>query len=123
MANFKTHASFGIVLGTVAAAAATTYAIISDATLAVWIFIAVVAGSFMPDLDSDGGAPFRILINAFALLTAVIIFLFIMNQPVSEFRYLVFLPIGSFIIIKFIVGSILKKFTHHRGIFHSIPVF
>lgn len=121
MANFKTHFSFGIILGIAAIVGATTYSIIIDNSILALVFLSILIGSFLPDLDSDGGTPFKFVINGFAFLVAVMAFLSVKQVYPEDIKILAGVPIGIFFFVYFVIGGILKKFTHHRGIFHSIP--
>ena len=119
MAGFKTHISVSTVLG------------IGYATTALVVFRApvdscIVAGGLcsiagmLPDLDSDSGTPVREMIS---LISAAVPMLMI-----NRFRHLGWTEEGMataaiviYCVMRFGVAAIFKRFTVHRGMWHSIP--
>ncbi|MDD5627027.1 MAG: metal-dependent hydrolase [Patescibacteria group bacterium] len=123
MASFKTHISFGIILGIVAMVAVLFYTSLASGFLfSVLFFLAIVLGSFLPDFDSDESMPFQIVFGLAALVSAAIILIYFYKQDPHNFKFLIGAPLAVFIFVRFILGAIFKKFTHHRGIFHSLPM-
>ncbi|MFA4880282.1 MAG: metal-dependent hydrolase [Candidatus Doudnabacteria bacterium] len=123
MASFKIHISFGIILGIIAMAAVLFYTSLAGGFLfAVLFFLAIVLGSFLPDFDSDESMPFQIVFGLAALVSAAIILIYFYKQDPHNLKFLIGAPLVVFIFIRFILGAIFKKFTHHRGIFHSLPM-
>lgn len=121
MANFRTHSSFGMIVGTGITLFSYLNDLIQDYLILLLVFVSAIIGSFLPDLDSDSGIPFRIIFGTSSLLGAVLIFIVIFQKDSTNYKDLILAPISIYIIIRYIVGFIFKKFTHHRGIFHSIP--
>jgi hypothetical protein len=121
MANFKTHISFGVIIGITLAILVTYFSFTKSLLVAFIAFFCVLIGSFLPDIDVDTGTPFQIIFGLFSLLGSSIIAYYLVDNHVSELKYLVGLPIITFIFIRIVVGNIFKKFTAHRGIWHSIP--
>jgi hypothetical protein len=78
-------------------------------------------GGLLPDLDSDSGVPVREL---FGISAAVVPFLLFhrVYQWCEEHtsRTLVVLA-GIYVLIRYVLSSVFKRFTVHRGMFHSIP--
>ena len=72
MAGYKAHMATGILLGGIATVGA-VIAMAVDIILSPFIFIAVVIGSFLPDIDSDTGIPVRILFSVLGFLTLLIV--------------------------------------------------
>ncbi len=97
------------------------YSVFSGTELGIWIFLAVLIGSFLPDLDLDDGIPFQIFFGFLGLGFSGLVFLNLYQKGERDIKILFLIPALVFIVIRFIVGYIFKKFTHHRGIFHSIP--
>ena len=81
----------------------------------------MLIGSFLPDVDVDTGTPFQIIFGFFSLLGSGIVIYYLIDNNISEIKYLIGLPVITFIFIRIVVGNIFKKFTAHRGIWHSIP--
>ena len=85
------------------------------------VFLAVIMGSFLPDLDMDEGLPFQIL---FGLLGAALSGLNFYTQYESgdhDLKKLCISALLVFVAVRFIGGFIFERFTNHRGMFHSIP--
>lgn len=78
-------------------------------------------GGLLPDLDSDSGVPVR---EMFGLSAAVAPFL-LYRQVYSYCRHsteqtLVILG-AVYLVIRYFLSHIFKRFTVHRGMFHSVP--
>lgn len=121
LANFKTHIWWGGILGIGVLVAGLLSSIISGAETMIWIFAAVLVGSFLPDLDVDEGVPFQILFGLLAAGLAGAVFLNFYQEGTRDLKVLILLPVLAFVIVRFVVGRIFERFTHHRGMFHSIP--
>lgn len=122
MASFQGHASFGVILGLAFLTFLTTSAVVADNLLLFLIFVGIMIGTILPDLDSDGGKPFQIVFGIFSFICAIFGFLYAKDNYSNNFAYLLAIPLLVFLSVRFVLGPILKKFTHHRGIFHSIPM-
>ena len=120
MAGYKAHMAFGMLT-----AAGWTFIVIMLSLVSVWflpiIFIATVAGAFLPDLDSDTSAPLKILLVIFSVLGSAVAGWIVFNQEDSSWLRLGGISAFSGLFIYYGIGGIFKKLTHHRGIFHSIP--
>ncbi|HRY82256.1 MAG TPA: metal-dependent hydrolase [Candidatus Moranbacteria bacterium] len=121
MAKFKTHMGWGVFVGVALVVAGLIYSIISGIESAIWIFSAVLLGSFLPDLDLDGGVPFQILFGLLGAGFAGFIFFNFYQEGERSLKILILIPALTFVAVRFIAGYIFEKFTHHRGMFHSIP--
>ncbi len=121
MANFKTHISTGIILGICLAFFAFASSILYEWTTISLVILFVAIGSFLPDVDSDSSLPFKIVFNFLGIMSAFLflVWLFLNSYPTNA---LILMPLGTFLIVRFVFGYIFKKFTRHRGIFHSIPM-
>ncbi len=121
MANFRTHISFGAILAIAAVVFMLIVSLTSNNIILLWVAAAVLVGSFLPDLDSDDGMPFQIVFGAFSLLCAGGAFYYLYQNGQRDWLWLIITPLLTFIFVRFGVGYVFKKFTHHRGMFHSIP--
>ncbi len=121
MASFKAHISFGAICGVSIIVAGLIYGLFSASYLLIIIFAAALCGSFLPDIDSDEGLPFQILIYSFSLVAAALAFFLYYYSQERNLKWLIAVPVIAFGFVRFGLGAILKKFTHHRGMFHSIP--
>ncbi len=121
MAEFKKHISWGVVLAIAVIVLGLILSLFAGVEIIFWIFLAVLIGSFLPDLDSDGGLPFQMTFGLAGLILAGAFFYFLFENQERDWRILVGIPIGIFILIRFIFGYFFQKLTRHRGIFHSVP--
>ncbi|MDH3347130.1 MAG: metal-dependent hydrolase [Desulfobulbaceae bacterium] len=121
MAEFKTHVTTGLLCGYLAgiASVALDYKIENNTPLC--ILAGSFIGSFLPDLDHNDGKPFSFVFNIMAISGLSIAFAyFIRSGPPSKLGWVAIPPmVGLF--IRYGLGTIFKKYTSHRGIFHSIP--
>jgi len=122
MANFKVHLSVGTILGIACASGAMLYGIVSEWTILVLLVFTIAIGSFLPDVDSDSSTPFKIVFYAISTIFSILTILWTTTHYPNQLFIVIGLPIVVFFIIRFVFGAIFKKFTHHRGIFHSIPM-
>ena len=120
MAGFKMHISTSTVVGIGYGAAG--YLAFDEITLpaaAVSAGLCSIAG-ILPDLDSDSGKPVR-EVMAFS---AAVIPMFMMDRLRSmglSAESMVLAGGCVYIFIRFGLGEILKRYTVHRGMWHSIP--
>ncbi|MFV1968069.1 MAG: metal-dependent hydrolase [Pirellulaceae bacterium] len=119
MAGFKTHIMTSTVLG-IGYGAAGYFAL--DIPLPTCVLSAGLCGvsGMLPDLDSDSGVPVREMI---AFSAAVIpILMFDRFQQLGLSHEMMALAGGLiYLIIRFGVGRIFKRYTVHRGMWHSLP--
>lgn len=121
MANFKTHIAFGVFIGVGFIILGLIYSLLSSPESMIWIFMAVLIGSFLPDLDMDKGIPFQILFGLLGAGISGLIFLNLYQGGEREIKILILIPATMFALVRFGAGYVFEKFTNHRGIFHSIP--
>jgi len=121
MAQFRTHMSFGFILAVSGSIFLVLASLVSNNLLVIPFSGAVLLGSMMPDLDSDKGLPFQLTFWTFGITTAGIVFYYLYLQNPENYPPLVIIPLLVFVFIRFVIGAIFKKITHHRGMFHSLP--
>jgi hypothetical protein len=119
MAGYKAHMAMGMVLGLITGVVA-VLVIAPSPFYAPLIFIAVVFGSFLPDLDSDTGISVKILFKILALSASGAIGFYLFDVLHLSIYGIIGGIIGCYIIINFGVRYLFKRITVHRGIFHSI---
>jgi len=117
MANFQTH--FNVAAFTSALGAGTMYySGLVDKPEATLLFAGGIIGGILPDIDSDNSTPTKIMQYIFAnLISFFVLFKYIGLYPIGN---LILIWIGSFLSVMGLF-YIFKKFTSHRGMFHSIP--
>ena len=122
MAMFREHVAFGAIISMLVVVAVYFYALVTDPLLLMFLFGVTIIGSFLPDVDSDSGMPFYLIFGTATLAATGVVLLYTLNSEyASDWRYLTGIPAMALIIFWFIVGGIVKRCTHHRGIFHSVP--
>lgn len=119
MADFKTHITTSTLCGFgLGATAYFGFNYPLDQSLLATGLCSV--SGMLPDLDSDNGVPVR---ETFALAAAIVPMLMIerfqhMGMSVDN---MVLAGIAIYLGIRFGISSIFKRFTIHRGMWHSIP--
>jgi membrane-bound metal-dependent hydrolase YbcI (DUF457 family) len=119
MAGFKTHISVSTTCGVI-------YGVTGFALYGVHPTACVVAGGLcsisgmLPDLDSDSGVPVREMIS---LLGAIIPMMMInrFRQFGWSEECMACAAIIIYCLFRFGVAKLFKKYTVHRGMWHSIP--
>ncbi len=118
---FREHIAIGAIISMIVVVLVYFYALVTDPWLLLILFIITTIGSFLPDVDSDSGMPFYLVFGTMTLAATGIVLLYVLKDPPEDWRYLVGIPAGALFFFWFIIGGIIKKCTHHRGIFHSLP--
>jgi hypothetical protein len=119
MAGFKTHITVSSILGVGYGAAAFAVADMPWPTCALAGGLCGVSG-MLPDLDSGPGVPLR---ESMAFAAAVVPMML-----VHRFQHLGLSPeliilagAAIYLGIRFGVAELLRRYTVHRGMFHSLP--
>ena len=119
MADFQTHITTSTVIGIGYGAAGYLKLDAPLETCALAAGLCSVSG-MLPDLDSDSGVPVR---ETMSLAAAVVPLL--MMDRFSHLGWshetMVFAGMVLYLAIRFGVAAIFKKYTVHRGMWHSIP--
>lgn len=119
MADFKTHISTSTALGVVYGAAG-SYVFHLPLDSCVLAGGLCSLSGMLPDLDSDSGIPVRETMSVVSMLVPMLVIQrFSGLQLTSE--QLVLIGAGVYFLVRFGVGSLFRKFTVHRGMWHSIP--
>jgi hypothetical protein len=119
MAGFKTHITTSTVLGIGYGAAAYGFYHVPIPTCVLAGGLCSVAGMF-PDLDSGPGRPLR---ESLAFAAAVVPMMLLHRIQHLGFAPETNIMIGGaiYLAIRFGVGWLLRHYTVHRGMFHSLP--
>lgn len=119
MADFKTHITVSSVLGAGYGAVGIFFFDVPPAHGLVAAAMCSVAG-MLPDLDSKSGIPLREMLS---FVSVVIPMLMIQRfeQLQLSCEQMVFIAGVMYVVIRFGIGGIFKRFTKHRGMWHSIP--
>lgn len=119
MADFKTHITASTILG--AAYGATGYYV-----MGVPLPSCLLAGGLcslsgmLPDLDSDSGIPLR---ETVGFASAVIPILMLERFVELELSHEEMVLAASliYLLIRFVIAEIFRRYTVHRGMWHSVP--
>lgn len=119
MAGFRMHVTTSAVLGC-------GYAGIGHAAYGVPLDTAVVAGAMcgfsgmLPDLDSDYGVPLR---ETMAFTAAIVPMLLVGRFQSLALTHdaMVLVAVSLYLVVRFGVTNMIRKYTVHRGMFHSLP--
>lgn len=119
MASYRGHLSFSCLLGAAYGSAATWYWDMD------WgpVFLGAgctTLGGLLPDLDSDSGVPVREMFGLSAAAAPFLLYRRIAALNFTTEQTLVILA-GLYIFIRYVLSTVFKHATIHRGIFHSIP--
>ena len=124
MAGFRTHITVSTALGVGYGAAGLYWLPAHNGEMPV--ATCLLAGGLcsvsgmLPDLDSDSGVPIR---ETMALAAAVVPMLLMRRFERMGFSHEGMVLIGAmiYLLVRFGIGGLLKRYTVHRGMFHSIP--
>jgi hypothetical protein len=119
MAGFKTHITTSTLLGIGGGAGAFAFYHVPLPTCALAAGLCGVSG-MLPDLDSGPGRPLRES-TAFAAAVVPMMLIDRMEQFGLAPETIVLLGGAIYLLIRFGLGWLLRNFTVHRGMFHSLP--
>ncbi|MGA7978873.1 MAG: metal-dependent hydrolase [Chromatiaceae bacterium] len=116
MASFTTHLYGGALVSSAVALGAYSAGLAGPGETQTWFFLGV-AGSLLPDIDSDSSAPVR---GFFTLLGIVLAFL-VSFALVGRFPVLELALIWGtiFLLVRYGVFEVFARCTVHRGVWHS----
>jgi len=119
MADFKTHLTTSSLVGVV-------YGVVAHSEFHVPLTTSVISGclcglaGMLPDMDSDTGNAQREVMT----FTAAVIPMLMIDRFAKlrlDHEQMVLATACTYIIVRFGFGEILRRYTVHRGMFHSIP--
>ncbi len=119
MADFKTHLTVSTVVGVGYGVAGLAWLQMPPATAAVAAGLCGIGG-ILPDVDSDSGQTVREVMG-FAAAVVPLLLIDQLRQFGLSHDGLVLAGGCVYIAIRFGLGEILKRYTVHRGMWHSIP--
>lgn len=119
MADFKTHLATSSVVGVACGVVAHTEWHIPEPTCVVAAGLCGLAG-MLPDMDSDTGNAQREIMSFTAAITPMLLLDRFASMGLTTEK-IVIATACVYIIVRFGLGEILRRYTVHRGMFHSIP--
>jgi membrane-bound metal-dependent hydrolase YbcI (DUF457 family) len=119
MAGFKTHITFSSILG---AGYGTAAYFFYDVPIPSCILAGGLCGvsGMLPDLDSGPGRPLHESM-AFAAAVVPVMMIHHLQQMGFSNEMMILICAGLYLLIRFGGVELLKLFTEHRGMFHSLP--
>lgn len=121
MASFRSHISIGIASGILGAIGLFALAFSDELGFTAILFVVVVLGSMMPDMDSDSGVPFHVTFGSIALVASALVGLSLYQEVPLVWERVLLWTVGTFACIYGVVGYCFKRYTRHRGMAHSLP--
>ncbi len=119
MASYRGHLAFSSVLGAAYGGLGFWYGNL-DWGPAVLGGSLTMAGGLLPDLDSQSGVPVRELFGTAATILPLFLFPRLHDHGFTVEQSLA-LMVGVYLLVRYVLSSLFKRWTVHRGMFHSIP--
>jgi hypothetical protein len=117
MANFRTHLSVAVAGGALLAVSG-WHAALWSAADAGPLAALTAFGGILPDIDSDHSRSIRLIFTLFAVFAVIGGALLLQNRMSPG--ALVVACGGLYVGVRYVAGSVFKRFTVHRGIWHSL---
>ena len=119
MADFKTHITTSTIFGIGYGAVGYYVFDVPPEHALIASGLCSVAG-MLPDLDSNSGIPQREMLSFVSVVVPMLMLPRFEAMGLSK-EHMVFLAGLMYVIIRFGIGNLFKRFTKHRGMWHSIP--
>ena len=119
MADFKTHISFSTAVGCFYGAAGYYAFGVPPAHCFIAGGLCSVAG-MLPDLDSDSGIPLREMLSFVSVVIPMLMLPRFEALGLTP-EHMVFVAGVMYVLIRFGIGALFRRYTKHRGMWHSIP--
>lgn len=117
MANFRTHLGVAAVAGTLVGLGGWQVSL-WPLLEAVPVAVLIAFGGIFPDIDSDNSYAVRLIFTLFAALATISAALRFQDQ--LQPGMLLALCAALFLGIRYVLSGIFKRFSVHRGIWHSL---
>lgn len=118
MANFNTHLAVGATVSGIAATTCLTAELAQPQEVMLYFSLGTLGG-LLPDLDSDNSVLLNVIFNIFAVIFAFTAMF--SRTGVYSLAELLSIWLICFLALRFGIFTLFKRFTQHRGIFHSLP--
>lgn len=119
MASFRGHLTFSTTLG-VAYGGLMAWQFHADWALAILAAEVTAIGGILPDIDSDSGKPIREMFNLAAVVAPLLLLRRLQSSGITMEQILVVLSV-VYLAVRYGLSEMFKRWTVHRGMFHSIP--
>jgi hypothetical protein len=119
MADFKTHLTASTLLGVAYGGAAYQMYQVPIPSCVLAAGLCSVSG-MLPDIDSGPGRPLREITTFMAAVVPTMLFGRLLQMNLSH-ETIILAGAAVYVAIRFGLASLLKHYTVHRGMFHSLP--
>ena len=119
MADFKTHLAASTILGIGYGGAAYGMYHVSPSSCVLAAGLCSLSG-MLPDIDSGPGRPLREITTFMAAVVPAMLFDRLLHLGLSQ-ASIMLATAGIYVAIRFGLAECLKRYTVHRGMFHSLP--
>ena len=119
MADFKTHIVTSSIVGAAYGVVAHTEYGIPIPTCLIASGLCGLAG-MLPDIDSDTGNSQREIMSFTAAITPMLMLDHLASMDLTT-EEIVIATASVYIVVRFGLGELLRRYTVHRGMFHSVP--
>lgn len=119
MGNFIHHNIGGVIIGSLCSVYSHLYCelpIIESISAGTLSYIS----SLLPDIDSPTSKPAEFVANITSVLSSSLFISYLAKQGIKSSYFPVFV-IGGYIFTYIFIKQIIRRITHHRGVFHTIP--
>jgi membrane-bound metal-dependent hydrolase YbcI (DUF457 family) len=119
VAGFRTHITVSGICGVLyGGAAVQPLGFTPDAAILAAGLTTV--GGMLPDLDSDSGVPVREMFGLAAIVGPLLLVPRLVHMDLSRETILASMLFG-YVFIRYVVANLFRRFTVHRGMYHSLP--
>lgn len=119
MADYKTHLTVSTGLGIAYGVWGHYQEELPFETCAVAAALCGASG-MLPDLDSDSSVPHREMVSLISLLAPMLMLSRFVTIGLSP-EQMIFAAGFTYLFVRFVIGGLFRKYTVHRGMWHSIP--
>ncbi|MBF0102083.1 MAG: metal-dependent hydrolase [Desulfobacterales bacterium] len=85
------------------------------------VFIMATTGALLPDVDSDTGKPLHLMFQLISIMIPSLLLPKVIPLGDNSPEWIISYFTLSYLFLFYGVGTLIKRLTVHRGIFHSIP--
>jgi len=119
MASFEQHVNFAVITAGIAVVPLFSGGLVTLGE-SVGLFSLGILGGILPDVDSDNSKPIQISFRILSIFLPLLAILLTLKS--SSISTILLMWLFYSLILHFGVFRLFLAATHHRGIFHSIPM-
>lgn len=119
VAGFRTHITTSTAVGIGYGAIGYYFFDLPVESCVIATCLCSVAG-MLPDLDSDSGIPVRETLNFVAAVVPLLLLQRLADLQLPHDQ-MVLIGLGAYVLVRYGMGGLFRRYTVHRGMWHSIP--